>query len=143
MKKIFTIIALMGISIASQAQQYFNPFQNKDAFNDMLRSGSILFLIYLLTSFVINIVKLFLDNRLKKAIVEKGAPENVISQLMPGSQSDKKGALKWFIILTCVAVGLTLISFTQPMGFHSVIIMTFSIAFGFLGYFFLLKRTDK
>ena len=143
MKKILTIIILMATTIAANAQNPFNPFTDKGMFDQMFRSAVALLLIYLLCTFILTMIRLFLDNRLKKAIVEKGAPENVISQLLRQDKNDQKGAMKWFILLTTVAIGLTFISFSLPLGIHSVIIMIISIALGFLGYYFLLKRLDN
>jgi hypothetical protein len=143
MKKTLTIIILTTASIAAHAQNRYNPFADKEALSEIFRSVVILLLIYILSTFVLTLVKLILNHRLKKTIVEKGAPEQVISQLLDQPENNKKGAIKWFILLTAVAIGLTIISFSLPMGVHSVIIMILSIALGFLGYYFLLKRLDK
>jgi hypothetical protein len=100
----------------------------------------IIILVFLASSFVLTLIKLFLDDRLKRTIVEKGVAEGVIAQLLPANQKGKENSLKWFAILTAIAIGLTVISFYMPSGLYAATVMIFSIALGFLGYYFLLKK---
>jgi uncharacterized membrane protein YwzB len=71
--------------------------------------------------------------------LEKGVDETVITALLPKNKEEKSGTIKWFTILAAIAIGLTVSSFYQPMGIHSVIIMTASIALGFLAHYFIIK----
>ena len=82
------------------------------------------------------------DFRLKSKIVEKGVPDKVAEQLLHADHKDAKSqAIKWFLILAGIGLGLTIIDLTLPIGIHSVAIMAFSISLGFLGYYFFIKRT--
>jgi hypothetical protein len=140
MKKIATIISLMSAGITANAQTVFDPFTNEQAFFEMMHSVVIIILVFLASSFVLTLIKLFLDDRLKRTIVEKGVAEGVIAQLLPANQKGKENSLKWFAILTAIAIGLTVISFYMPSGLYAATVMIFSIALGFLGYYFLLKK---
>ena len=140
MKKIATIISLMSAGITANAQTVFDPFTDERAFFEMMHSVVIIILVFLASSFVLTLIKLFLDDRLKRTIVEKGVAEGVIAQLLPANQKGKENSLKWFAILTAIAIGLTVISFYMPSGLYAATVMIFSIALGFLGYYFLLKK---
>lgn len=84
------------------------------------------------------------DHRLKSKLIEKGVPENVVVQFLQTASNDSKTqAMKWFLVLTAIGLALTIINFTEPLGFHSVAIMAFCIALSFLGYYFFLRKTDK
>ncbi len=86
----------------------------------------------------------YLDNRLKNKLIDKGASENVVTQLLqPMKNESKLEPLKWFSILSAIGLGLALVDAFKPLGIHSLAIMAFSLAAGFLGYFFLSKRTEK
>jgi len=63
--------------------------------------------------------------------------------LQPGAKDTKNQIIKWFLVLTGLGLGLTIISMTLPLGIHSMAIMSFSIALSFLGYYVFTKRTEK
>ena len=90
MKKLATIITLMGTAITASAQTVFNPLADEHAFFDMMHCTVIIILIFLISSFLLTLIKLFLDDRLKRVIIEKGVTESVIAQLLPANQKEKK-----------------------------------------------------
>jgi hypothetical protein len=139
MKKIITIIAFLSISLGAHAQEQFNPLADKEITLEIMRSIVLLLGLYLISAFILTLFRLFLTDRLKRALLEKGVDETVITALLPKNKDEKSGTIKWFTILTAIAVGLTVSSFYQPMGMHSVIIMTASIALGFLAHYFIMK----
>jgi hypothetical protein len=103
-----------------------------------------IFVVGLFMLFILTIMKRIMDFRLKNKIVDKGIPENIISSvLQPELMEGGNINVKWFAILASLGVALTIINFTQPLGIHSLAIMAFCIAAGFLGYFFFLKYSGK
>ena len=140
MKKIFTFIILLSATKVTYAQGNYYPLSDKGTFEEMMRSVVILLMVYLVTSFILSMIKLFLDNRLKTKIVEIGAPEEVVAQLIPTGRNEKKNGLKWFCVLTTVAIGLGITGFYQAAGIYALTIMTFSLAIGFLSYFLLIRH---
>lgn len=103
-----------------------------------------IFTVGLFMIFILAIVKRVMDYRLKNKIVEKGIPENVISSILQTNpKEDRNINIKWFAILAGMGTGLTIIYYTLPLGIHSLAIMAFCIAAGFLGYFFFLKHPEK
>ena len=101
------------------------------------------FVLYLVITFIITIIKSILDFRLKSKMVDKGVSDKVVEQfLQPQNRDAKTQAIKAFLILAGIGVGLTAINFTSPVGIHSFAIMAFSIALSFLGYFYFIKRSE-
>ena len=146
MKKLFTISAMLFITCAASAQsdtEASKQIIDSGFMHKLLEESGILFGLFLVSSFFLTIIKSTLDGRLKNKLIEKGASENIVSQLLqPMKKESKLEPLKWFAILTGIGIGLSLINFTQPMGIHSLAIMCFSIAAGFLGYYFLTRKTE-
>ena len=119
--------------------QYSFPI-SASLMQELVRSGVILVLIYLLSTFVLAVLHVVLDYQLKKQLLTTGASETLVAQLLPHRQPRPTAALKWFALLTALAVGLLLASWYQPWGVHSVVVLLLSLALGFLGYYFLLRR---
>jgi TctA family transporter len=132
---------LLLLPFAAPAQSSF-PISASLA-QELVRSGVILVLIYLLSSFILTVLHLVLDHQLKKQLLAAGATESLVAQLLPRHQDRATAALKWFALLTALALGLLIGSLYQPWGIHSVIILLFSLALGFLAYYFLLRRLTQ
>jgi hypothetical protein len=63
--------------------------------------------------------------------------------LKPNTTEEGSANIKWFSIFAAIGIGLTIINYALPLGVHSLAIMSFSIAAGFLGYHLFLKRSKK
>jgi len=88
-------------------------------------------------------IKWVLDHRLKNKLIDKGAPEHIVSQLLQPAINDNKNAtVKWFALLMGLGAGLGLVDYFQPLGIHSLAIMCFSLAASFLGYYFYISRKE-
>jgi hypothetical protein len=143
MKKILTISTLLLITIGAHAQSGYYPLSDKGTFEEMVRSLVILALIYLVTSFILYMIKLFLDNRLKFKMVEVSTPEQVVAQLMASNKDAKKTSLKWFCTLCGIAAGLGAIGYFHLTDIYALMVIAFCLALGFLAHFFLVGRLTK
>jgi len=144
MKKLVILTALL-ISTATvvHAQEQDALLDDKELAHNVLNAVAILLTIYLASSFILSLVKLFLSDRLQRSMLEKQTPENIVAKLLPRHKSEKQRTIKWFFLLFALSIGLTIVYLTQPLGFHSVLIVSFSTAFGFLAYFQYLKSTKN
>jgi len=144
MKKLVILTALL-ISTATvvHAQEQDALLDDKELAHNVLNAVAILLTIYLASSFILSLVKLFLSDRLQRSMLEKQTPENIVAKLLPRHKSEKQRTIKWFFLLFAISIGLTIVYLTQPLGFHSVLIVSFSTAFGFLAYFQYLKSTKN
>ena len=97
----------------------------------------------LLCYFVLTAIRLVLNYLLKRQIVAAAVSESIVERLLPGPQDEQKKVVKWIALLFSSGAGLTVSSWYLPLGIHSVIILIFSTAFGFLAYYLFLRRQAK
>jgi hypothetical protein len=103
-----------------------------------------LFAAWLLISFLISIVRLVLDNRLKVKMIEKEISERMAEQMLQPTKTDGRSqAFKWFMVLAWTGIGLGLVSINMPFGIHSIAILACCLSLSYLGYFIYIKRSEK
>jgi hypothetical protein len=141
MKRIITIIALLFYSIAVNAQTYYLFPRDRNITTELMRSTVITIVLYIISAFILSLIRIFLNHQLKNKMLEKGVPGEVIANMLP-PKNEQTIAIKWFSILTAIAVGFLIISFFPP-GIHSIIIMAFCIALGHLGFYLWVKRVNN
>ncbi|MGI4762370.1 MAG: hypothetical protein ACRYF0_16795 [Janthinobacterium lividum] len=99
--------------------------------------------LFLICNFVLAAIKLVLNYLLKNRIVAAAPSESIVERLLPGPQNEQNKVVKWVALLLSTATGLALCSRYLPWGLHSVIILLFSTAGGFLAYYLFLRRQAK
>lgn len=142
MKKSLAGAVFLLAATAAQAQSgthrdvIYNP--------EVVNIVSILFVLLASMVFILTILKRVLDYRLKNRIVDKGLTDQAASAfLQPDTKTDRHANIKWAALLSGSGLGLTLIHYTQPLGIHSLAILFFSIALGFLVYFLYLRQAGR
>jgi len=142
MKKTIIISAVTIISIAANAQGSTDPIIDRALVFDIVNICAVVLMTYLITSFILQMTKQNFDYRLKNKVIEKETPENITSQLLQhnGKKDNRKWVLQWIFVMAGIGTGATIMNFSRPFGLHSVAIMAFSIAAGFLGYYFSAGR---
>ncbi|SRR5258706_12810727 len=144
MKKLITIIiaTLTVVSLNAQGDHDRQNYFSSDT--PAFRAFTSIFAVALFMLFILTIMKRVFEYRLKNKVIDKGISENIISSILQKNDGeDKHINIKWFALLTGVGAGLTIVYYTQPLGIHSLAIMAFSVALGFLGYFFYLKQSGN
>lgn len=144
MKKIFSFIALTLSSIAVSAQDQQTKLIQGYYMTEVFRTVSIIITIMIFMIFVITLLKMFFDNRLKHKIVDKGIQESVAASLLQTTpKNDQQSTIKWACLLGGLGAGLFIVNYTQPLGIHSIGIMALSLSVSFLAYYFIIKITSK
>jgi hypothetical protein len=144
MKKALVIIAALGGSIAAYAQDKPEPLINRDLIFDLIHVILFILVIYLISSFILQLVRQNLDFRLKSKILERQTEELIVRQLVqPEKPNPLNSVLQWICALVGVGIGFALISHTLPFGLHSLAIMAFSVAAGLGVYYYVAKRAKK
>jgi tellurite resistance protein TehA-like permease len=143
MKKIIiTIGAVAGTWTVAAAQN-----SNAADYNfkyDALHTSYTILTIVVFGIMILTFIRWLLDYRLKNKLIEKSAPDHVVSQLLQPITSDNKNvAIKWFALLMGLGTGLSFVDYFHPLGIHSLAIMSFSLAASFLGYYFYINRREK
>ena len=144
MKKITTITIVMMMTVSLNAQNVYKLLDGKEISRELIDIPASLLAVILVFLFLLNAIKWILNYRLKSKMIDNDVSNDIVKQfLQPDKNETKQQAIKWFIILLGIAIGLTIISFFQPLGIHSLAIMIFSIAISFLAYYFYLRRSEK
>ena len=143
MKKILAVIPMSLLGFVANAQNS-NPYimrYNEEVFQ--VSAAIVVAGMFML--FIINIIKRIFEHRLKNKIVDKGISESIAHSILDTrTREDNKNAnLKWFSLLAGIGIGLMGVYYTQPLSFHSLAIMAFSISLSFLGYYFFTRKTEK
>lgn len=146
MKKLLVTISAIALALSSNAQDNnFEPFKDRQFIFDSVNICAVLLVIYLLSNFIVRIVRQSLDFKLRNKIIDKGTSEPVVAQILqPESNKEKRNyLLQWFFILAAIGLGFTIMTVTKPFGLHSLAIMAFSIAAGFGGYYFFTRENGN
>jgi hypothetical protein len=147
MKRITILATLFLVTVAAQAQNA--PEESKAIIDsgfmrELLSTTGALIAVFLVSTFFLTLIRTYLDSKLKNKLIDKGATEDTVAQLLqPLKKDSKMEPLKWFSILAGIGIGLTFINLSQPLGLHSLAIMAFSLAASFLGYYFFNKKAEK
>ncbi|WEA00574.1 hypothetical protein [Mucilaginibacter sp. SJ] len=142
MKKLIITIAATVASLAAKADP--DQYSDSSLKFEALHLSSTILTIVIFSVVILAFIKWLLDYRLKNKLIEKGAPDHVVSQLLqPVTRDNKNATIKWFALLMGLGTGLSFVDYFQPLGIHSLAIMSFSLAASFLGYYFFINRQEK
>ncbi|MCS4224075.1 hypothetical protein [Sphingobacterium sp. BIGb0165] len=146
MKRILNLtLVLLAVNImpTMAAQQAASVIADKEVVFFSLNAIAVLLSIWIASSFLLKLIKLFLNDRLRRTLIERNAPLEIVIEILPKENNLVEQALSWCCVLFAGSVGLTLCYFTQPLGFHSAIILSISLAFGLLVYYFIRKHKNQ
>ncbi len=144
MKKILTTSTILCFVFAARAQGNFDPFKDRDLYFDVLNICGVLAGIYLISSFILQIVKNAMSYRIKNRILDKGTEVNIVREILqPDKKVNKNYILQWFFMLLSIGAGLIIVNLIRPFGLYSLAILALSIAAGFGAYYYFSRQTDK
>lgn len=143
MKKTVPTTVLIFASLFAQAQNGIPGREN--SFNgEIFRTCSVIFVVILFMVFIVTVLKLFLENRMKHKIIDKGVSETAAASILQTTpKNDQHTTIKWVCVLAGIGAGLMIVNYTQPLGIHSLATMAFSISASFLGYYLFTKEAKK
>lgn len=142
MKKILVSMLLVSSSIGAFAQSNSRMI-DKGTFEELVRDIVLLLMLYIVTNFILSMIRLFLNDRLKRKIVEHDTSEIIVAQLLINKKSERENSLKLFCALTAIGVGLGIIDCYNLSDIPALMITIFCLAVGFLVHFFLSSRLQK
>jgi len=123
--------------------QSLDPLRENAIRYEMVSTSRLLGTILVYAISILFFIKLILDYRIKEKLIEKGASEAVISQLLPSTGKEGNNVnIKWFFILASIGIGLGLVYLSRPIGIHSLAIMFLCISVSFLGYYLFVRRNQ-
>jgi hypothetical protein len=144
MKKALIVITILSGSIVAYAQDKPEPLVNRELIFDVIHICATIAVIYLIASFILQLLRRNLDYRLKMKIVERQTDEQIVSKIVePDKSNPMNTILQWICALAGVGVGLIAVDATSPFGLHSLAFMAFSVAAGLSAYYLLAKRKKQ
>jgi len=144
MKKTLLALAILSSAVAAYAQDGHEPLIDRSLVSDFLNLCGIVLVIYLISAFILQLIRQNLDYRLKSKIVEKGTAEDIVSQLVQPDKKDSRNVmLQWLCTLSGIGLGFILMVITQPIGLHSFAIMAFCVVAGLGAYYFFTRPTKN
>jgi uncharacterized RDD family membrane protein YckC len=109
----------------------------------IVRTLVIILLFYVAAGFLLTMVRLLLNYRLKSKMIHMGIVGDEAERMLKTGTEAADQAVKWLLLLLFSGIGFTVIG-CFPFGWLSVGIMAFSLSLGFAGYYFyLIKRKEK
>lgn len=142
MKPIIILIVLIFFSKTVNAETVYVLSHDRGITTELMRSTVATIVLCIISGFLLSLTRIILNDQLKRKMLEKGVPVEVIANMLP-RKNELTIAIKWFSVLTAISIGLLIISFTPPLGIHSIIIMTACVALGFLGFYVWAKRVKN
>ena len=144
MKRFLLLLLVCLIAEGAAAQSIQAPALDIDTLEFARRIIIPALLFFFLGYFVLGAIKLVLNYLLKSKIIDAAVSSpSVVERLLPGPQDEQNSVVKWIALLLSTGAGLALCNWYLPLGLHSVIIMLFSTALGFLAYYLFLRRQAK
>jgi len=146
MKKLLTSIIILLVTVQAFAQNKLvtenksnsvEPATIEPISQILLPILFITFLVFML----INLIKYFLEFRLKNKLIDRGMSEQLSAYLLNKNDQEKQDEVIKLAILFCgIGTGLIMTYLTAPIHIHSLAIMAFSLGLSYLAYFFYLRR---
>lgn len=116
------------------------PVIDKEIFNIC----AAIFVTGLFMYFIVTLIRLFLNHRIRTRLMENAVPESLLTHLWKQESGDSKSsAAKWAIVFAALGLASALINFTLPLGLHSLGILFFCLAGSFAVYYFLLGKKNS
>lgn len=104
-----------------------------------IRAGVSILVFYVLSGFLIAMVRMLLNYRLKSKMISRGITITDIEKMLQiGTVEANDYAIKWFLLLLTAGIGLAVIG-NFPFGWLSVAVLAFSLSLGFAAYYVYLK----
>ena len=117
-----------------------DPNYNKAILDKFIEIPTIILLIYLAVHLFLRILRMILDNGLKKAMIEKGISDEAMKQLLQHNPNELLNeTVRWCLLFAGAALGIFLASFF-PQGLISLALIATGISIGFLMHYLLLRN---
>lgn len=128
----------------ASAQDNFEPLKDRQLYFDIINIVSIVWIIYLISTSILQLVKNYLTHKLKSRIIDRQTPENIVQQLVTEEKKDRGQVLmQWFCVLGSIAIGLLIVRATLPLGLHSLAILAACLAGGCAAAFYASKKISS
>ncbi|WAC09253.1 hypothetical protein [Dyadobacter pollutisoli] len=138
MKKILLILSTALFPTLANAQTQGSMHIDRD----QIALAVTVLIIAVILAFLLELVKRYLDYRLKEKVVESGVTQELASLLLHRDQQDLlRTCIKWLAIFLGLACGFTIVAVAQLPIWGALAVIAFCLSGGFLGYYLFLKKS--
>ncbi len=140
MKKLTILSILVLSSGVTYGQSPDEQWIDKDMLKICIGVGATFLFLFLLLEFV----RYFFDYRLREKAINQGISEEMAAIIFPSENKSRQNrALRWSLLMAGLGVGLIVVKYTSPLGFHSPAIMFFAVSIANFLYYSIISRADK
>lgn len=107
--------------------------------DEVVRTLIVIVLFYVVAGFLLTLVRMVLNHRLKSKMITMGVTGPEVEKLLRTNTDHKDSAVKWFLLLLSAGVGFVIISFF-PLGWLSAGIFALCLSMGFANYYLYLRN---
>jgi len=146
MKKILSLafICLLALTAQAQAPDNFDPLRDRQMYFDILNICGILAAMFIIASFIQQIIRQYYAYRIRNRMLDKGTEESIVREMLkPEKKDSRQVMLQWFCILASIGAGLLLVTLIRPFGLHSLAILAISIAAGFGANYYFTRQAAR
>lgn len=138
MKKILLILSTALFPTLANAQTQGSTYIDRD----QIALAVTVLIIAVILAFLLELVKRYLDYRLKEKVVESGVTQELASLLLHRDQQDLlRTCIKWLAIFLGLGCGFAIVAVVQLPIWGALAVIAFCLSGSFLGYYFFLKRS--
>lgn len=104
-----------------------------------VRTIIIILLFYVFTSFLLSLIRMLLNHRLKSKMISMEYSSSEVEKILKSENESRNYAMRWFFLLLGSAIGFTIMSQFR-FGWMPLGIFAFCVALGYAAYFRYLKK---
>ncbi|WP_343669081.1 hypothetical protein [Chitinophaga sp.] len=140
MKKLTFITLLMACPALARADsEVITLVQGVDIPTVIVRTVIVVLLFFIVSSFLLKLLKILLNHRLKSKMITMGIVGAEAERMLEKGTASKHSAVKWFFLLLSAGIGFAVTS-RLPSGPLPFGILIICISLGFGAYYLYLKK---
>lgn len=138
MKKILSILPFALFPRLTIGQTFERTYIDRD----QIALGVTVLLVAFIMAFLLELLKRYLDYRLKEKVLESGVTQELAALLLQRDpQEVLRASIKWLAIFLGLACGFGIVSVIQMPVWGALAVIALCLAGSFLAYYFFLKRS--
>lgn len=142
MKKIILVRFLNAHTASGSADGGFTLANGTYVPDVIIRTVIIILLFYVVTVFLLTLIRMLLNYRLKSKMISRGIDVTEVEKMLRIGVESKDYAAKYFFLLLSAGIGCAVVN-SFPSGWLSAGMLAFSLSLGFAGYYYYLKKRKE
>nr|WP_295926373.1 hypothetical protein [uncultured Dyadobacter sp.] len=138
MKNILSILPFILFSRLTSAQAFERTYIDRD----QIALGVAVLLVVIILAFLLELLKRYLDYRLKEKVLESGVTQELAALLLQRDPREHlRASIKWLAIFLGLACGFAIVAVTRLPVWGALAVIALCLAGSFLAYYFFIKKS--